>query len=524
MLTSAQGFSSSGLERSRQHALAATLSGWGRAEGAVTPVAAMVDGATISKLAWHSWRLRYVVGLLIVDLVGAFVAMTLCYVLRPGAATSSIEVFDTHLPYGALLLSAIPVWLLSLSVAGAYHGRHLGEGISDYRLPWVVGLQSMAVVAIASYALHMQVSRSLVLVYFPALLATALAGRFGLRLILAAARRQGVGLRRLLLAGNESTIRKVADHLASRNGGHGYEVVAVCAPLSAGTEIATRAGPLRCLGAPDDLVEVARELDVDAVAVVGDGSFTTSTLQRIAWDLESSHVELLVAPDVVDLAGPRIAVAPVVGLPLLHISEPRIGGRGRRWKVVYERLLGIPLLLLALPVMAVVALVIFVGSGRPILYRQERIGKRGETFSMLKFRTMVPGADSLREELAGENEHEGALFKIRNDPRITRVGRVLRKYSLDELPQLFNVLAGDMVLVGPRPCLAHETSEFDDAARRRFMAKPGLTGLWQVSGRSDLPWQEAVRLDLYYVENWSPLLDLLILFRTLRVVLRGLGC
>jgi exopolysaccharide biosynthesis polyprenyl glycosylphosphotransferase len=277
------------------------------------------------------------------------------------------------------------------------------------------------------------------------------------------------------------------------------------------------------VGNPDGLVEVAKRLFVDSAAVVGSLCFESTSLQQVAWQLERRDVDLLVAPDVIDVAGPRVRFAPVTGMPLLQISEPRIYGPGRWLKPCYERLLSIPLLVLASPLLLVIAIAVLIDSGRPVFYRQKRIGFGGEEFEMVKFRSMVRDADKMLPELLAQNDHDGALFKLRDDPRVTRVGRFLRKYSLDELAQLINVVKGDMLLIGPRPCLQSETEGFGEAARRRFLARPGMTGLWQVSGRSDIPWEEAVRLDLYYVENWSLLMDLMIVWRTFAVVGSGRG-
>ena len=232
---------------------------------------------------------------------------------------------------------------------------------------------------------------------------------------------------------------------------------------------------------------------------------------------------MLVAPDVADVAGPRIRIAPVTGLPLLHITEPRVDSLARQVVSAGTRLLAIPLTLILSPVLLLVALAVLIDSGRPLFYRQERIGHREKPFQILKFRTMVADADEQLTQIIHLNEHDGALFKIRDDPRVTRIGKWLRKFSLDELPQLFNVLKGEMVFVGPRPVLEREMSQFGEAEQRRFLTKPGMTGLWQVSGRTDIPWEDAVKLDLYYVENWSPLLDLLIMCRTIRIVLAGTG-
>ena len=205
------------------------------------------------------------------------------------------------------------------------------------------------------------------------------------------------------------------------------------------------------------------------------------------------------------------------------MPEPAVDTAGRRTVAAAYRIAAVPVTVAVLPVMLVIALAVLITSGRPILYRQQRVGRQQRPFDILKFRTMVPDAESRRVHLSGSNEHDGVLFKIRDDPRVTRLGRWLRKYSLDELPQLFNVLNGDMVFVGPRPVLPEEAARFGPAEQRRFLTKPGMTGIWQVSGRSNIPWAEAVALDLYYVENWSPLLDLSILVKTIWVVLAGTG-
>jgi exopolysaccharide biosynthesis polyprenyl glycosylphosphotransferase len=383
----------------------------------------------------------------------------------------------------------------------------------------------MAFVVIASFALHATVSRVIVLVFFPSLAGASLISQWVLRHGLTRLRRNGLALNRLVLVGNEAAVEKLTNHFL-RDLSHGYEIVGVCLPgASSGRrrELRTRGGTFPIVGNPDGLVEVAKRLFVDSAAVVGSLCFESTSLQQVAWQLERRDVDLLVAPDVIDVAGPRVRFAPVTGMPLLQISEPRIYGPGRWLKPCYERLLSIPLLVLASPLLLVIAIAVLIDSGRPVFYRQKRIGFGGEEFEMVKFRSMVRDADKMLPELLAQNDHDGALFKLRDDPRVTRVGRFLRKYSLDELAQLINVVKGDMLLIGPRPCLQSETEGFGEAARRRFLARPGMTGLWQVSGRSDIPWEEAVRLDLYYVENWSLLMDLMIVWRTFAVVGSGRG-
>jgi exopolysaccharide biosynthesis polyprenyl glycosylphosphotransferase len=475
--------------------------------------------------SWRSWRSWYFLGLVVADASAAVLAFGFCYLVRPSAERYGLDLFDWRTDYKVLGLFLLGVWLFALMLAGSYRSQYPGEGLREYRVPVVTALRLMALVAIASFAVHAPVSRLLVVVFFPSLVVACLFTRWLMRQLVSRLRGQGYGLNRLILAGDEGSVVKFAEHLF-RDPSHGYRVVGVCLPGAserAGREVRTPHGAYPVLGSPSRLVDAAQRLSVDSVAVVGTPRFEEATLQQVAWQLEQHDVDLLVAPDVVDLAGPRIKITPVTGMPLLHITEPRISGAGRWLKPLYERVVAVPLVVLASPLLVAAAVAILVDSGRPIFYRQRRIGFGGREFEMLKFRTMVRGAETMLPDLLSANEHDGPLFKIRNDPRVTRVGRFLRKCSLDELPQLFNAVKGEMVLVGPRPCLPEETRSFGEAARRRFLARPGLTGLWQVSGRSDITWDEAVRLDLYYVENWSPFLDVMILYRTLRVVFGGQG-
>jgi exopolysaccharide biosynthesis polyprenyl glycosylphosphotransferase len=246
-------------------------------------------------------------------------------------------------------------------------------------------------------------------------------------------------------------------------------------------------------------------------------------LRRLAWDLERDDIDLIVSSSLVDTAGDRITVRPVDGLPMMHIEHPRLSGGRRLIKSVFDLALAALLLVLLAPAFLVIALVIKLDSRGPVFFRQVRVGRGGEMFRMVKFRTMYADAEQRLEAMRAQNEHDGVLFKIRDDPRTTRVGRLLRRYSLDEVPQLFNVLLGEMSLVGPRPPLPAEVEQYPEDMRRRLVVKPGMTGLWQVSGRSDLSWEDSIRLDLRYVENWSLTVDLVILMRTCLVVMRGAG-
>jgi len=277
------------------------------------------------------------------------------------------------------------------------------------------------------------------------------------------------------------------------------------------------------LGYADQVLDVVLTRSIEVVLIADDETIANGTLRRLAWRLEGMGVALMVTPEVTDVAGPRVSVRPVAGLPLVHVEEPELTGFRRLVKESFDRTLAGALLILLLPVLALMGIAVRLTSRGPALFKQVRVGLNGRHFTIWKLRTMSVGAEALRPGLLHLNEGSGVLFKIRDDPRVTPLGRWLRRWSLDELPQLWNVVRGDMSLVGPRPPLPCEVESYSDRIRRRLLVKPGLTGLWQVSGRSGLSWEEAVRLDLYYVENWSPSMDATILLRTVAAILRRRG-
>jgi exopolysaccharide biosynthesis polyprenyl glycosylphosphotransferase len=273
----------------------------------------------------------------------------------------------------------------------------------------------------------------------------------------------------------------------------------------------------------DDLAHAVRSSSARAVMIAGDLPGGRDQIRDIGWMLEDLKTELILVSRLTDVAGPRIQLRPVVGLPMVHVELPQYSGFTHGVKRAFDIVVAGVLLVLLSPVFAAVALAIRLEGGGPVLFRQTRVGVRGTWFTMLKFRSMVVNADERLSELKDQNEGDGVLFKMRNDPRVTRVGRFLRRSSLDELPQLLNVLGGSMSLVGPRPPLPAEVELYEDRVARRLLIKPGITGLWQVRGRSNLSWEESVKLDLYYVENWSIVGDLVILALTARAVLAREG-
>lgn len=330
---------------------------------------------------------------------------------------------------------------------------------------------------------------------------------------------------RLLLLGGPSAVAHLASSLETAKHA-GYLPIAAYVPgAPEGRGLELECG-LPVLGHRPDagsIIEAIESCGADAVAVSAGVQLHPQTLRHLGWELASRNVGLIMAPALTDIAGPRIHTQQVAGLPLIHVTTPTLEGGQRVAKRLFDIVVSGTLIVLTAPIMMIVALAVATESRGPVFFRQIRVGIEGTHFNMLKFRSMVVDAEEKLAELSHRNEGSGILFKIKNDPRITRVGRFLRKYSLDELPQLFNILAGSMSLVGPRPPLPREVEAYEQDVRRRLLVKPGLTGLWQVSGRSNLSWQDSVRLDLYYVENWSMAGDLIIILRTVRAVFHSTG-
>jgi exopolysaccharide biosynthesis polyprenyl glycosylphosphotransferase len=418
---------------------------------------------------------------------------------------------------------ALPaIWIFVVGLSRAYEGRFLGVGTEEFQRVVRAFVGLTAAVAFVSYATKAEIARGYVILALPLAAALSLAGRYLVRKRVHHLRRSGHYMLDLVLVGGEHSVVDLVTQLRSEPY-NGLRVVGACLPAESSGELLAPLG-VPVLGTIDDVSTVARESGVDTVAVTSCPEMYGARLRRLAWDLEGTDIDLVVAPGLTEVAGPRLHIRPVSGLPLVHVEEPEFSGGRRVVKAAVDRTAAAFLLLLIAPVLLSIAAAIRLTSRGPAFFRQTRIGKDGREFTMIKFRTMVVDAEARKAELSADNERaEGLLFKIRNDPRITPLGRFLRKYSLDELPQVINVLTGSMSLVGPRPPLPEEVALYGDDVRRRLLVKPGVTGLWQISGRSDLTWDESVRLDLRYVENWSLTLDLMILWKTAFTVVRGAG-
>jgi exopolysaccharide biosynthesis polyprenyl glycosylphosphotransferase len=346
--------------------------------------------------------------------------------------------------------------------------------------------------------------------------------RYTQRQLLHRARGRGQKLQTTLLVGHRNAVAAL-DEQMDREAYHGYRVIGCCLPTNQFSPAADAFNGLPVLGGLDEVADVVARFEVDTVAVLPCPELDGPALRRLGWALEKTRAELLLAPAVTEIVGTRVRIRPVCGLPLMHMERPELTGIRRLSKDLFDRTAAAVGLFFLLPLLLGVALAVKATSPGPVFFRQERVGRDGHTFSMLKFRSMVAGADRMVDDLADESDGNGVLFKHKEDPRVTRVGRLLRRYSLDELPQLFNVLRGTMSLVGPRPPLPTEVERYGFDMHRRFLVKPGLTGLWQVSGRSDLSWDDSVRIDVRYVENWSLTFDFMILWKTVGAVLRGSG-
>jgi exopolysaccharide biosynthesis polyprenyl glycosylphosphotransferase len=474
----------------------------------------LADGAT-SRLA-SDWEQRYRRTVITSDAVTtALVAAGI------GNFFGVRDAANWHEKWGIL---AFGTWLLvlgALAVSRSWAPAVLGQGAEEFRRLGRSLFMATVVLALGGIALTSRNIKLWIFVAVPAIAIVTMISRYALRVRLHRQRKEGRCLRPVLAAGSPDTVRDLIAR--TRRFPHlGWRVDAVCTTLGPGPGNHQLDG-VPVVGPLEHVAHHVRRDGYRVVAVTPDPHWSPHRLQRLAWNLEGSEAEMIVAPVLMEVAGPRLHVDAVLGIPLLRVSMPTFTGGRRAVKAVADRLGAVILLTLFAPLMVFVALLILVDSRGGAFYRQRRVGKGGREFTILKFRTMVAGADRARAALADRNEGAGLLFKLRRDPRVTRVGSVLRRYSIDELPQLFNVLTGSMSLVGPRPPLPEESAAYGPDIRRRLLVKPGLTGLWQISGRSDLPWEEAVRLDLRYVEDWSLALDAVILWKTLRAVVHGQG-
>jgi len=485
--------------------------------------AAPVGGASVAVPKTQRWSKTYGRALAVVDtviVIGVLLAVTFVgsqpYLLPAVHGEAQVSVWFIVAGTAALLLTA-------LSMSGSRSARVVGVGSQEYRAVVHSVFLSFATIALVAYLSSVAGLHFILLSGLVVTIAALLVSRWAARRWLTSRRRRGLMSDRVLLVGSEASIAKTARDL-QRTPAAGLLVVGACtstgrvADYIPGTDIAVS-------GSVANVMYALERVRADTVLITSANELDAETVRSLSWKLEPGRQHLIVAPSLTDIGGPRIHTRPVAGLPLVHVETPRYGG-GRLYAKRTFDVIAAGLLILALaPVLLVVGMLVKFSSPGGAFFRQERVGLGGDRFHMLKFRSMYIDAEERLAELQHEARDRGndVMFKMKDDPRVTPVGRFLRRFSLDELPQLFNVLGGSMSLVGPRPPLDREVALYTDSVHRRFLVKPGITGLWQVSGRSDLDWEETVRLDLFYVENWTMTGDLAILLKTVRAVVGSDG-
>lgn len=471
-----------------------------------------------------SWQRHYGRRLVAVDAFGVILAIGLAQWLRFGELPAA----DAALHYSNYTTVSVVIalfWMLALAINRSRSPRIIGSGAEEYRRVVLATLSTFGSVAVISMLFKLEIARGYLMIALPAGIVILSLFRWLARRQIAKARQDGHCLTRVLVVGNAPAVRDFTKALA-REPGTEYRVVGACiaGPEQRKYIDVPGVGTIRTFGDETNIAAAVAATDCQAVAVTATERLDGRGIRDLSWELEKHNIDLLVSPGVVDVAVPRLQMRPVAGLPLIHVEKPQYHGAKRFEKRFFDVVFSSAVLLCASPILIAVAIAIKLTSRGPVFYRSERIGIDGKPFEMIKFRTMVVDADKMVDKLASQNESEGGvLFKIKEDPRVTSVGRILRKFSIDELPQFINVLKRDMSVVGPRPPLAREVKTYDDYAKKRLLVKPGITGLWQVSGRSDLSWEDSVRLDMFYVENWTMISDMVIAVKTVRAVFSSSG-
>lgn len=470
-----------------------------------------------------TWRRRYAHRLWISDLLVLVWVVYGTQIAWFGLGEAALAIASgdvaNDISYWAFSTGLVIVWMWALALADTRDHRIIGAENAEYIRIARSSVTLFGIIAIIAFLTRIEVARGFLLISLPLGILVLLFERWLWRQWLIAKRRTGAYSARVLLVGSRRSVIEIANELLQHPAA-GYHVVGACIPSGAVADTIEETG-IPVMGS---INSVARAMDAsraDTVVITSTDELPADKVKEISWGLEAGRQHLVLAPGIADIAGPRISSRPVAGLPLLHVETPKFSGGQRVAKRITDVVAAALGLVLISPLLAFLAIAIRLSGPGPILFRQTRVGHGGREFTMLKFRSMVTDAEELLAKLSTEDRDAGnqVLFKMKNDPRVTPIGRVMRRFSLDELPQLVNVLNGSMSLVGPRPPLPREVELYADHVHRRFLVTPGITGLWQVSGRSSLSWDESVRLDLSYVENWSLVGDLVILVKTARAAI-----
>ena len=470
------------------------------------------------------WQRRYSGRLRITDSVIVCAAVLFAQYVRFGESPRTAGYPGQLMTLYSVLFAAL--WLSSIAVFDTRSPRVIGAGIDEYRRVSTASFWTFGIIAMATLLAKIELARGYLAIALPLGTIGLLASRVVWRHHLARMRARGKCQTMVLAIGDRPGVSHLV-HQLTRNPSDGYVVVGVGIPgygSSRGKTLIVHGQEIPILGDETDALAAVGRCNVDTVAVTGTERFGVQGITKLIWQLETMDVDLVIAPGLMDVATARLALRPVAGFPLLQVEKPQYQEAKCFQKRAFDVCFSLAALIAASPLLIASAIAIKLTSKGPVFYRSERIGLDGKPFNMLKLRTMVDGADTQLDRLLALNEGAGGmLFKIREDPRVTAVGRILRRFSIDELPQFINVLRQEISVVGPRPPLRREVANYDGEVKRRMLIKPGVTGLWQVSGRSDLSWDESVRLDLSYVDNWSMAGDLMIIAKTLKAVLASDG-
>ncbi|OBF04216.1 polyprenyl glycosylphosphotransferase [Mycobacterium sp. ACS4054] len=470
------------------------------------------------------WQHRYSHRLRITDTVIVCASVLLAQHVRFGEIANTSGYSDLSMTLLSLLFAAL--WLSSLAAFQTRKPRVIGAGIDEYRRIGSASFWTFGIIAMVTLLAKVDLARGYLAIALPIGTIGLLGSRSLWRQHITRMRTLGHCQTTVLAIGDRQAVSHLAHELA-RNPLDGYVVVGVCIPgygPPRGNTITLGGRAVPILGDVTHAVAAIQRCGADTVAITQTDHFGMHGIRELMWQLETMDVDVVVSPGVMDVAEARLTLRPTAGMPLLHVEKPQYEGTQRFQKQVFDFLFSLAALIGTAPILIAAAIAIKLTSKGPVFYPAERIGIDGKPFTMFKFRTMTDGADTQLEQLLAHNEGAGGmLFKMRQDPRVTPVGRILRRFSIDELPQFINVLKGDMSVVGPRPPLRREVENYDGDVKRRLLVKPGVSGLWQVSGRSDLSWEESVRLDLSYVDNWSMSGDLMIVAKTVKAVLTSHG-
>ncbi|AZZ41378.1 sugar transferase [Acidipropionibacterium jensenii] len=475
------------------------------------------NGARADQLRRHTrepaWGKSYRKVLVASDFLAITVAVMISMVLMTPSGEALVGASGVDLPYTAVAAALGVVWLLALGAGGSRNPWITGAGVEEYMRVIKVTLYVFGGIAIASYILKAQFARSLFISLLPIGALLLLFSRWIARSWINNSRSHGKNLTSCAVVGPSAQVERVVADL-KRHTDAGFQPVGVC--LLDSEEPTIIQGVPSCSWS--QLLGTAASTIFDAV-IATDG-LPGTYLRKLAWNLEGSSTSLVVTPRVMDIVGPRAHYTDAPGVSLVHVDIPTFSG----WKYAVKRAFDVVVSIIALvvlsPIFLLTAILIKREDGGPVIFRQERVGQNGEPFTIHKFRSMSVNAESKIQELIDESGGHALFFKLDHDPRMTKIGATLRKYSIDELPQFWTVLKGDMSVVGPRPQMAREVAEYTPAYKRRLLTKPGITGLWQICGRSDLSPEEGMRLDLRYVENWSPITDIIIVTKTVTTILK----